>query len=417
MIARVRSATAGFPRPFWVLFWGMLINSIGGGLWWPFLTIYMRQRLGVPLTTVTLLFTLNSAAGLAAMAVAGPAVDRFGRRFAMIAGLVASGLILLAMSDAQTLPAWAVLMFLQGLVSPLYRVGSDAMVADLIAPEKRAGAYALLRMINNLGIAIGPAVGGFVAAVSYALAFYAAAAANLLFVTLISFMVKETLPSRKAVSKATKHEVHKQDGGYGPVLRDRPFVTLCGVFVLTTIPAAIMMMLLAVYAKENFGVPESQYGFIMATNAAMVVLFQYAVTRRSQAYPPLRVLALGALFYALGAGSVALGHGFWGFWLSMVVLTFGELLLAPTGTALAANLAPPDMRGRYMGLYGITWSVAFGIGPVIGALLSDQIAPAAIWLFGLAAGLAAVVGFLLLQRWLASRPGYAGQTTQTTAQP
>ena len=415
MIARFRSATAGFPRQFWVLFWGMLINSIGGGMVWPFLTIFMRQQLGVPLTTVTLLFTLNSAAGLVAMAVAGPAVDRFGRRFAMIAGLVASGLILLAMSAAHTLPAWAVLMFLQGLVSPLYRVGSDAMVADLIAPERRAGAYALLRMINNLGIAIGPAIGGFVAAVSYSLAFYAAAAANLLFVTLISLMVKETLPSRKAVSKTTQHEVPKQDGGYGPVLRDRAFVTLCGVFVLTTIPAAIMMMLLAVYAKENFGVPESQYGFIMATNAAMVVLFQYAVTRRSQAYPPLRVLALGALFYALGAGSVALGHGFWGFWLSMVVLTFGELLLAPTGTALAANLAPPDMRGRYMGLYGITWGVAFGIGPVIGAFLNDQVAPAAIWLFGLAAGLAAVVGFLLLQRRLASRPGYSGQATQTTA--
>ena len=68
----------------------------------------------------------------------------------------------------------------------------------------------------------------------------------------------------------------------------------------------------------------------------------------------------------MGAGSVALGGGFWGFWLSMVILTIGELLIAPTGTAVAANLAPPDMRGRYMGLYGITWGVAFGIGPVIG---------------------------------------------------
>ena len=424
MITRFRSTVAGYPRQYWVLFWGMLISSIGGGLWWPFVTIYMRERLAVPLTTVTLLFTLNSAAMLVAMSVAGPAVDRFGRRFAMIIGLVAGGSVLLAMSAAGTLPVWALLMLLQGFFSPFYRVGSDAMVADMIVPARRAGAYALLRMINNLGLAIGPAIGGFVTGVSYSLAFYIAAAANLLFVTLIALFVRETLPGRTAsttqesgVGGGSQAETPKRDRGYGPVLRDRPFVTLCGVFVLTTIPAAIMMMLLAVYAKENFGVPESQYGFIMATNAAMVVLFQYAVTRRSQAYPPLRVLALGALFYALGAGSVALGHGFWGFWLSMVVLTFGELLLAPTGTALAANLAPPDMRGRYMGLYGITGGVAFGIGPVIGALLNDQIAPAAIWLFGLAAGLAAVVGFFLLQRRLASRPGYAGQTTQTTAQP
>ena len=421
MITRFRSTTAGYPRQYWVLFWGLLINSIGGGLWWPFLTIYMRERLAVPLTTITLLFTLNAVAGLAAMSIAGPAVDRFGRRFAMIIGLVASGLILLAMSAAQTLPVWALLMLVQGLFNPFYRVGSDAMVADLIPPARRAGVYALLRMINNLGIAVGPAIGGFVIGVSYGLAFYIAAAANLLFVTLIVFFVRETLPSRTAstaqdsgAGDSSQVGAPRSESGYGPVLRDRPFVALCGVFVLATMPAAIMMMLLAVYAKENFGVPESQYGFIMATNAAMVVLLQYAVTRRSQAYPPLRVLALGAFFYAIGAGSVALGGGFWGFWLSMVILTIGELLIAPTGTAVAANLAPPDMRGRYMGLYGITWGVAFGIGPVIAAFLNDQIAPAAIWLFGLAAGLAAVVGFLLLQRRLASRPGYAGQTTTTT---
>jgi MFS family permease len=172
-----------------------------------------------------------------------------------------------------------------------------------------------------------------------------------------------------------------------------------------------------VYAKENFGVPESQYGFIMATNAAMVVLFQYAVTRRSQNYPPLRVLALGSLFYAVGAGSVALGAGFWGFWLSMVILTCGELLIAPTGTAVAANLAPPDMRGRYMGLYGITWGISFGIGPVIAGYINDNVAPRAIWLFALAAGLAAAAGFLLLRRRLAARPGYAGETATATEIP
>ena len=422
MLTRFRSTVAGYPRQYWVLFWGLLINSIGGGLWWPFLTIYMRERLAVPLTTITLLFTLNAVAGLAAMSIAGPAVDRFGRRFAMIIGLVASGSILLAMSVAQTLQVWALLMLVQGLFNPFYRVGSDAMVADLIPPARRAGAYALLRMINNLGIAIGPAIGGFVIGVSYGLAFYIAAAANLLFVTLIVFFVRETLPSRTAspahgsgADGGAQVGVPQREGGYGPVLRDRPFVALCGVFVLATMPAAIMMMLLAVYAKENFGVPESQYGFIMATNAAMVVLFQYAVTRRSQAYPPLQVLALGAFFYAIGAGSVALGGGFWGFWLSMVILTIGELLIAPTGTAVAANLAPPDMRGRYMGLYGITWGVAFGIGPVIAGSINDNVAPRAMWLFALAAGLAAAAGFLLLRKKLTGRPGYSAQTAQPAA--
>ncbi|MCU0509523.1 MAG: MFS transporter, partial [Anaerolineae bacterium] len=112
--------------------------------------------------------------------------------------------------------------------------------------------------------------------------------------------------------------------------------------------------------------------------------------------PLLRMLALGALIYALGVGSVALGAGFWAFWTSMVVLTFGELLIAPTGTAYAANAAPADMRGRYMGLYGLTWSVAFGIGPVFGGWLNDNISPTATWIGGMLIGLVAVAGFLLL---------------------
>jgi MFS family permease len=80
---------------------------------------------------------------------------------------------------------------------------------------------------------------------------------------------------------------------------------------------------------------------------------------------------------------------------------------------VAANLAPPDMRGRYMGLYGITWGVAFGIGPVIAGYLNDNVAPRAIWIFALAAGLAAAAGFLLLQRKLAERPGYSGPIATT----
>ncbi len=138
MLVRIRSAMNDYPRQFWVLFWGQLINTIGGSMVWPFLTIFMRERLGVPLTTVTLLFTLNSAGGFAAMAIAGPAVDRFGRRFAMITGLVAGGTILLGMSTAGTLLFWAGLMLLQGLFTPFYRVGSDAMVADLIPAARRA---------------------------------------------------------------------------------------------------------------------------------------------------------------------------------------------------------------------------------------------------------------------------------------
>jgi MFS family permease len=122
------------------------------------------------------------------------------------------------------------------------------------------------------------------------------------------------------------------------------------------------------------------------------------MTHITKRYSNLRVLAVGSLFYACGVGSVALGQGFWGFWISMVILTIGELMLSPTATAYTANLAPADMRGRYMSLYGLTWGGAAGIAPVIGGLINDRLGPVYIWYAGLLVGLAAVFGFILMAR-------------------
>ena len=102
------------------------------------------------------------------------------------------------------------------------------------------------------------------------------------------------------------------------------------------------------------------------------------------------------LIYALGVGSVALMNSFWGFWASMVLMTFGELTLVPTVSKYIADLAPADMRGRYMSLYWFTWAIARGAAPLIGGFLNDNISPRSIWIGGLTIGLAATIGLFIL---------------------
>jgi MFS family permease len=101
------------------------------------------------------------------------------------------------------------------------------------------------------------------------------------------------------------------------------------------------------------------------------------------------------MIYALGAGSVALMSGFWGFWLSMVILTFGELTLVPTASKYVADTAPTDLRGRYMSIYWLGWGLARTLSPIIGGFLNDNIAPRAIWIGGLLIGLTSVCGIFL----------------------
>jgi MFS family permease len=392
VLNRIRSIQAAYPRPFWFIFWGMLINASGGSMVWPFLTIYLRTRLDVPLTQVALLLTINAVSGLCATFLAGPAVDRIGRKSAMLSSLVVSGGMLLTMSAAGTYIQWVGIMIVYGAFSPLLRVGGNAMVADLVETERRGEAYALLRTISNLGVAIGPSIGGFVASASYRYAFFMAATAHVIYALLLMGFVRETLPRGARAKQAHGSR------GYTPIFRDGAFLGFSGIYTLSGLGYSLMMVLLPVYAYENFGILEKQYGFIMATNAAMVVLLQYFVTRVTARYPALPVLATGSLFYALGVGSVALGRSFFAFWSSMVVLTIGEMIMIPTSTALTANLAPADMRGRYMGIYSLAWGIGVGVSPVFGGFLNDAIAPVAIWYFGLTTGLLGAFGFVLLNR-------------------
>jgi MFS family permease len=403
--SRWRGLRARYPSQFWLLFWGMLLNAAGSSMVWPFLTIYVREQLAVPLTEVGLLLSVNSLAGFVGMSFAGPVADRFGRKGVMVISLAVGAVAMIGMSLAASLTAWFAIMFLAGISSPLYRVGADAMVADLVGPEERPGAYALLRMIANLGVALGPAVGGFITSVSYAIAFYLSALASSIYAALLLFRARETLPRAGP-------EARHADGGYGPVLRDRPFLGFVGVYAVAGMAYVIMMVLLPVYAKENFGIAESQYGFILATNAAMVVLFQYAITRRTSRRAALMVLAVGSLFYAGGVAGVGLSSAFLGFWLSMVVLTIGEMIMVPTSTTLTANLAPSDMRGRYMGVFGISWGLAMGLGPVIGGLLNDAVAPVAMWYGGALLAIAASLGFVLLARSRRLRAAAASPAVQ-----
>jgi MFS family permease len=155
---------------------------------------------------------------------------------------------------------------------------------------------------------------------------------------------------------------------------------------------------MSVYAKTEFGIPESQFGMIAATNALMVVVFQLAVTQRTKRFSPIPVMTVGTAIYAIAVFCVSLATGFWGFWLCMVLMTTGELILVPTASTFAANLAPVDMRGRYMSIYGLTWGVASGIASPLGGFLSDTFGPQFIWYGAAFMGFIGVLSFLLLGR-------------------
>jgi len=394
MLDRVRETRDKYPSQFWLLTIGMFISTVGTSMIWPFMTIYVSERLDLPLTEVAGIITLNGFVALFASFIAGPITDRFGRKWIMVFSLLGNGFTYLLLSQADTFLTITILFALRGLFQPLYRVATNAMVSDLITPDKRADAFAILRTGNNAGLAIGPAIGGFVVVNSYTTSFIAAAVALASYGLLIAFRAHETLPSNET-SEPQAQTIRK---GYSHIIRDKQFLSFLFAFTLFRICTAMLWILLAVYIKQNHGILESQYGLIQMTNAAMVVLFQIGVTSITKRYLPLPVLAVGTLIYAFGVGSIALGQGFWGFWMSLIVITMGELMVMPTSNTYVADLAPLDMRGRYMAAFAFAPGVGRSIAPMIGGLLNDQIGPRAIWIGGGVIGLASALSYFIISK-------------------
>ncbi len=391
MLNRYANFFRQYNPQFWLMVTGIFISTAGSSMVMPFLVIYATDKLDIPLSVGASLISINAGTSLIASFVAGWLADRVGRKLIMNISLTMNGLVFIGMRFAATFPSLAILMMCLGTANALYSVGADAMMADLVPSEKRADAYAINRMMNNAGFAIGPAVGGFVAASSYNMAFLAGAAGMLIYSGLLLLFAHETLDKQRARAAEPAPA-----GGYGKVFRNGRYLTFVGTLSVGLIAPGMLWVLLAVYTKNYFGIPENLYGWLPTTNALMCVFVQYAVTSITRRYRTLPVLATGMLIYAVGVGSVALMSGFWGFWVSMVVLTFGELTLVPTATKFVADLAPADMRGRYMSLYWFAWGLSRATAPLIGGALNDNVGPHAIWIGGLLIGLTSVLGLTLL---------------------
>lgn len=403
IINSIKALYHEYPRQYWLMIVGIVLATAGGSMIWPFLIIYASGKLDLPLSTVAPLISVNAGVGILASLVAGTLADKIGRKVVMNFSLTVNGIAYFLLMRAETYPHFVMLMILVGLSNPLYQVGADAMLADMIPSAKRTDAFAINRIANNAAFAMGPAIGGFLATRSYDMAFYAAGIGFLSYSLLLFFRAKETLIAapRDEASHSGLREIFQS---YSGVMRDKGFMIFVMAISIGLIAPTMLWVLMPVYSKTNFGIPENLYGWIPTTNGLMCVFLQYPVTRITRRYRTLPVLAGGMLIYALGAGSVALMSSFWGFWLSMVILTFGELTLVPTASKYVADLAPADLRGRYMSLHWLGWGLARTLAPIVGGALNDNISPQAIWIGGLLIGLSSTLGLFLLSYAPASEP-------------
>ena len=405
MFTRLNKIYHEFPRLFWVVVITSFIDGIGNTMVFPFFALYITQKFNVGMTEAGILLGVFSFAGLIGGGFGGALTDKFGRRKLILFGLVFSAVssILLGITNSLVLmyPISAMIGFIGSLAGPAH----GAMIADILPEEKRSEGFGILRVVGNMTWIVGPTIAGFVASKSFLALFITDAVISCIVALIVYRFIHETKPQTPEGHE--EQSMAQAMGGYGVVLRDFPFIAFILSSILMTIVYLQMYGSLSVFLRDNYGVNPQGYGILMSTSAITVIIFQFWTTRKIKTRPPFQMMALGAVFYAIGFTLFGVVQTFVLFALNIVIITIGEMIVMPTSQTLVAGFAPNDMRGRYMAFASLAWAIPQTIGPGAAGYILDNYNPNLLWYIGGILTLISVLGFSFLHLRLGSRRQFA----------
>ncbi|MEU9323795.1 MFS transporter [Streptomyces canus] len=408
-----RETVSGLPREFWWLWTSTLVNRLGAFVA-TFMALYLTLDRGYSASYAGLVASLHGLGGVVSSIGAGVMTDRLGRRPTLLVAQSATAASVALLGFMHHPVAIAAVAFLVGMASNASRPAVQAMMADIVRPEDRVRAFSLNYWAINLGFAVSSMAAGFIAEYSYLAGFLIEAAMTAVCAVLVFLKLPESRPTAPRTTQAS------EDVGLGTVLRDRRFMSVVGLSFLVAVIFQQGSIGLPV-AMGEAGFTPADYGLAIALNGVLIVALQIPVTRFIQDRDPQRLLVVSSLLAGYGFGLTAFAGSVGLFALTVCVWTLGEMINAPTQTGLVVRLSPAHGRGRYQGMYTLSWSVAALVAPLMSGFVIDRFG--AEWLWGLCAvvGTVAAVGYAALMHRLsgdtAAETAVAEKSAATEASP
>jgi len=395
LINKLKLQYFAFPKSFRILAASTFVDHLGGALIFPFLSLYVVQKFNVGMTEIGLIFGLWSISSLIGSMVGGALADKFGRKSIIIFGLISSAVTGILMGLATGLSVFYLLAFVGGIFSDIGQPAQQAMVADLLEGEQRAEGFGVLRVVVNLAMIFGPAIGGVLAGVSYLLLFIIDACASSITALIVLWAIPETKPTEFEGEKS--ESVLKIIRGYREVIKDKLFIAFIIALVIVISVYTQMYSTLPVFLNHMHNVPAQGFGYMMSLSASMVVMFQFWITKHIKTFPPMLMLAFASALYGIGFVLYSFVSTYTMFFVGIAIITIGEMVHMPVAQSLAAFFAPENMRGRYMAVFGLGWAIPSSVAPFLTGLVMDNYDPYWVWYFAGVLAVIAVICFGLLQ--------------------
>ncbi|QES55333.1 MFS transporter [Streptomyces venezuelae] len=391
-----RESVAGLPRAFWWLWTSTLVNRLGAFVA-TFMTLYLTLERGYSASFAGLVVALHGLGGVVSSLVAGVMTDRLGRRPTLLAAQASTAFSVALLGFMEHPAAIAAVALLVGVTSNASRPAVAAMMADIVRPEDRVRAFALNYWAINLGFAVSATAAGVIAEYSYLAGFLGEAALTLACAVLVFVKLPESRPERPTSGSDAAGE--EPAIGLGTVLRDGRFMGVVGLSFLISLIFTQGSVGLPV-AMGAAGFSPGDYGLVVAVNGVLIVLLQIPVTSFIERRDPQKLLVISALLAGYGFALTAFAGPVWAYALTVCVWTLAEIVNSPTQMGLVVRLSPVHGRGRYQGVYNLSWAVASLVAPLMAGLLIDRYGADWLWAATGVLGTVAAAGYWLLMRGL-----------------
>ena len=377
-----REAYRGLPRAAWMLAAAAFVNSSGTMVIF-FLSLYLTQKLHLSTAFAGQALSLYGLGGIGGAYLGGWLCDKMGANRVQGMSLLLTGGLCVSLGFFQSRSAILILLAAIGLASQaLYPANSTAMTL-ICPPELRPRGFSLQRLANNLGVTIGPVLGGYLALHNYHYLFWVDGLTSIAAAVLIVLFFRRTPILAPAQEMSRQQQVSPW--------KDPLFLF---VLVLTISLGVIFVQLIStypLYLRRTYGLAENRIGSVLAVNTLMIVFLEMPLVHWLSRFAPGRVVAWGALFFGASFPLLPLGRSFGFAALCMAVLTVGEMLTLPMLATLISNRAPASSVGRFQGMFSLAFTVAFVIGPLLGTWIYGSWSAEALWI---------AVGLLAVLLWL-----------------
>jgi MFS family permease len=388
------SGLKNIPKNIWILAGATLINR-SGTMVLPFIALYANQVLNASKSDAGLVLAAYGIGAFITAPFAGRLSDKISALRLMTISLFLTGTFLFLYSFVTDFNLFLGLTLVWAILSEAFRPASMAFISDEITSDRRKTAFALQRLAINLGMSIGPVIGGILSTINFQLLFYINGFTSLAGGAFLLFSPWE------------KHEVTTKEADVNSpiiphqkvkVFSDRRLL----YFLLALIPVEIVFFqhigALPLFIVSDLGFSNAVFGYLTAVNTVLIIFIEVPLNDSMRHWDDRKSLALGALLSAVGFGLMAFTNTIPPIIFLIVIWTFGEMIFFPSSGEYVAKIAPEKQRGEYMGYFQMAFSFAFMVGPWLGATILDLYGPFNLWMGCLAFGLISTVMMLRLKK-------------------